>query len=223
MSEDSCKVAHHPRNTPPITAHSLYVDRALIRARRMRALTTPQKSVYTRPMTLSVKLYESLRRDIEAEFEARKRELEDQRREAVRVLNEAWPKMGGSTEDLASFDMETALGTLTESSKNHTRKHDAPIANGSYSRTVPMKTVRQEVDAVMSDERINIVTQSEIKARLLEKYPDAKVPSIRSAISHFLSELTDEGELDLMEKGRAGSPNKYRKTRGSTEALELGP
>jgi hypothetical protein len=186
----------------------------------MRALTVPHDDVYTQPMTLSVKLYKSLRRDIEAEFEARKRELEDQRREAVRVLNEAWPKMGGSKEDLASFQIETALA---ESDKTSANTESGPVVSGSYSRTVPMKTVRQEIDTVMADGGIDVLTQSEIKERLLKKYPDAKVPSIRSAISHFLSELTKEGDLELIEKGRAGSPNKYRKTRRSTEENLLDP
>jgi len=188
----------------------------------MRALTVPHDDVYTQPMTLSVNLYESLRRDIEAEFEARKRELDDQRREAIRVLNEAWPKMGGSAEDLLSFQMESTIPTRSIAPKPSVYGDAAPEDNGSSGRTVPMKDVRQEVDAVMLDEQTDIITQTEIKDRVLQKYPDAKVPSIRSAISHFLSALTKSGDLELIEKGTGGSPNKYRKTRRSTEAGLLG-
>lgn len=174
-------------------------------------------------MTLSVTLYEKLRRDIEADFEARKRELEGQRREAIKALNEAWPKMGGSKEDLLSFEMETTIAARPVSSKPNAYGDAAPAANGSSGRTVSMKAVRQEIDDVMSDEQIDIVTQSEIKERILKKYPDAKVPSIRSAISHFLGDLTKGGTLELVEKGKAGTPNRYRKTGKTVEANLLGP
>jgi hypothetical protein len=218
--EDANGIPRHPPRPAPAVARPLYVDRALIRQAHMHALTTPRNDVYTQPMTLSVTLYEKLRRDIDAEFEARKRELESQRREAVKALNEAWPKMGGSTEDLLSFEMETTISARSTSDKPNVYGDAAPVVNGSYSRTVPMKDVRHEVDAVILDERMDIITQTEIKDRILEKYPDAKVPSIRSAISHFLSAMTKNGDLELIEKGTGGSPNKYRKTRRSADLLK---
>jgi hypothetical protein len=221
--EDVDRTPHNSRKLLPNTAHHLNIDHALIRQAHMKALTAPHDDVYTQAMTLSVQLYESLRRDIEAEFEARKRELDDQRREAIRVLNEAWPKMGGSAEDLLSFKMEKTILARPAAPKPSAFGDGASEADGSSGRTVSMKAVRQEVDAVMLDERTDIITQTEIKDRILEKYPDAKVPSIRSAISHFLSALTKSGDLELIEKGSGGSPNRYRKTRRSTEALDLAP
>jgi hypothetical protein len=215
------KSAPRPRRTQPLAAQSLDIDRALMRACHMRPLTDAKGAVYNQPMSLSVELYKALRQNIEAEFEARIRELEVQRREAITALNEAWPKMGGSEEDLASFEIDTTLPPAVEGSR--VNMETAPAANGSSSRTVPMKVVRQEVNDVMSDERIHIVTQSEIKERILKKYPNSKVPSVRSAISHFLKDLTEGGALELIEKGQAGAPNKYRKTGRTTEASVLGP
>ncbi len=175
-------------------------------------------------MTLSPKLYKSLRQNIEAEFEARIRELENQRREAVKALNEAWPKMGGSAEDLSSFDIETKIPSAAiENEGSDTPRGTVDAENGLPSQIVSMTAIRQEVDNVLSDDRVDIVTQSEIKERILQKYPRAKIPSVRSAISHFLGDLTTRGDLELIEKGRAGSPNKYRKTGKSTEANLLGP
>lgn len=64
----------------------------------------------------------------------------------------------------------------------------------------------------MADPSVELVTQTEVKDRLLREYPDAKVPSVRSAITNELYALRDEGQLELAEEGRAGTPNKYRKT-----------
>ncbi len=79
----------------------------------------------------------------------------------------------------------------------------------------------------MDDANVEIVTQTEIKNNLLREYPDAKLPSVRSAIANELLALREQGYIELVEEGRAGQPNKYRKVgramEASTEANLLEP
>lgn len=203
------------RNTP----QHLGADKSLLRACLMKPLTVSKEQITLTCMTLGPELYKSLRQNIEADFDAQIRELEVRRHKAIEVLNEAWPKMGGSEEDLRTLAAE-----LEASTKDTVASSGEAVSqsNGSTGRTIPMKVVQDEVESYLSGTDTQIVTQTEIKDRLLSKYPNAKVPSIRSAISHFLSGLVEQGELELIEKGRAGKPNRYRKT-AQKEAKEEEP
>jgi hypothetical protein len=159
-------------------------------------------------MTLGPNLYKSIRQKIDADFDVEQSELDARRRKAIEALNEAWPKMGGSEEDLKTLSTEAfgRKGSAVVSSRE-----PVPQSNGSAGRTVPMKAIGVEVENFLDEVGTGMITQTEIKDRVLSKYPDAKMPSVRSAISHFLSDLTKQGKLELVEKGKAGSPHKYRK------------
>jgi hypothetical protein len=179
-------------------------------------------------MSLSSQLYQTLRQNIEEEFAARKRELEEQRRQAILALNEAWPKMGGSEKDLSS--QVAAEGVATGRSFAVGRadvlprsQGGVPASNGEAGRTIPKSIIEAEIQDVLSDQDIDFVTQSDVKDRILDKYPDAKVHSVRSAISHSLSEMAKNGELKLVERGQAGRPSIYRKKSNGPEVGLLGP
>jgi len=84
-----------------------------------------------------------------------------------------------------------------------------------------MDVIRREIQEVLANTEPNgEVTQTEIKDRILSEYPDAKIPSVRSAISRILSSHLKQGELELMEEGKAGTPNRYRKKRTEGSLLE---
>lgn len=187
-------------------------------------------------MALRVQLYQSLRQDIDSELdaefdtelEALKKELEkkfeDKRRKAIEALNEAWPKMGGSEKDLALFTTEAQEPFITETTRTDAEEIE-PTSNGSsVGRTIPMVTLREEAWKVLQDPEIDIVTQPDIRERILDKYPDAKVQSVRSVISMYLNTLAKQGDIELVEQGKAGSASKYRaKKRNEEEVGLLGP
>lgn len=197
----------------------LGVNKSLLRARLTKPLTSPKEQITLTHMTLAPELYKSLRQNIETDFDDQERELEARRRKAIEVLNEAWPKMGGSEEDLRTLAAE--LEASTQSPVSSSLGETAVQFNGSMGRTIPMKEIQKEVQSFLAETDIHaIVTQTEIKDRIVEKYPDAKIPSVRSAISHFLSDLVEQGELKLVEKGKAGKPNKYRKVEQKETRME---
>ena len=171
------------------------------------------------PMTLNRNLLESFLRDIDADFQTQlntrmeevKKELEVNRRKAIEALYKAWPQMGGSEKDLdiLAAELETPLGDSAFDTRKNGRQ-----SKSSEGRTIPMDVIRREVLEVLAHTAYNgFVTQTEIKDRILNEYPDAKVPSVRSAISRLLSDHLERGELELVEEGKAGSPNRYRKRR----------
>jgi hypothetical protein len=209
-----------PARPPFSSASARDIDKALmLSACNKRPLEDRATIQYTVPtMTLSSELYSALRQNIEDEFAARKRELEEQRRQAILALNEAWPKMGGSEEDLASLASVGGVATGRSSGVAgvavvRAPRGGAPTPNGEPGRTIRRSVIEAEIEDVLSDEEIVVVTQTDIKDRILAKYPDAKVHSLRSAISHYLSELAKRGQLELVEKGKAGRPSKYRKNK----------
>ena len=201
---------------------------AILRVMRLSPLTRSDIGSYTSGMTLNRNLLESFLRDIDADFQAQldarmekvRKELEVNRRKAIEALYKAWPQMGGSKKDLdvLAAEIETPLEDSTlKARKNGQSRH-------TQGRTVPMDVIRREVQEVLAQTEDNgIVTQSEIKDRILSEYPDGKVPSVRSAISRILSGYLERGELELEEEGKAGSPNKYRKKKSGTEVNLLNP
>jgi len=179
-------------------------------------------------MTLKRDLLESFLRDIDTDFEAQlderlevvKKELEVNRRKAIEALYKAWPQMGGSEKDLDVLAAE--LKTPSDDSTFRLRRNGRRFKGSQGGqRTIPMAVIRQEVQEVVAQTEYNgIVTQTEIKDRILSKYPDAKVPSVRSAISRLLSGYLERGDLSLEEEGKSGSANKYRKKRTERNQLE---
>jgi hypothetical protein len=81
--------------------------------------------------------------------------------------------------------------------------------------------VRRVVQEAIANIEYNAeITQTDIKDRILSEYPDAKVPSVRSSISRILSSYLEHGGLELIEEGKAGSPNRYRKKRTEENLLD---
>ena len=164
--------------------------------------------------------------EFEAEYDALKRRFADQHRKAIEALNEAWPKMGGSEEDLISPTAEAPIPSTVEEQPDNQRRETAPTRNGSSPgrTTIPTKVIREEVRSALQDADIEIITQSYLKDRILQKYPDAKITSLAPAISRTLSQFTAQGKLELIEKGVAGAPHKYRRRAVDvTEEFFLGP
>ena len=200
---------------------------AVLHAIRMQRLTHSDIAAYTQGMSLKRELLESFLRDINVEFQAQldtrveeiKKEIEVERRKAIESLYKVWPQMGGAKKDLdvlaAELDVP-ASDTSLEARKNGRRPKPAQ-----GQRTIPMDLIRREIQGVLANaEYKDVVTQTEIKDRILSEHPDAKVPSVRSAISRILSGYLKRGELELVEEGKAGSPNRYRKKRTEGNLLE---
>lgn len=196
-------------------------------------------TVKMRRMALDGNLYKSLVRNInaqsEADLEARiqaciddcKNEAEEKRRNAIKALNEAWPKMGGSEEDLVTFvgesEVESEASSLTDRVGVDSPQDAAPLNgslgtaslndsfNGSLNHAANKEVVEQELRNVLSGPAIGIITQTEIRNTILDKYPNLNEASVRSAVNLHLRELAEQGILELVEKGKAGRPSQYRK------------
>jgi hypothetical protein len=196
---------------------------AILRGIRDTHLTHGDTGSYTSGMTLNRNLLESFLRDIDADFQSQldtrmeevRKELEENRRKAIKALYNAWPQMGGSKKDLDVLAAE--LEAPPEDSTLKTRKDGR--SRNTQGRTVPMDALRRHVHEVIAQTEDNgTITQSQIKDRVLSEYPDGKVPSVRSGISRILNDYLERGDLALEEEGKAGAPNKYRKQNVQREA-----
>jgi hypothetical protein len=190
-------------------------------------LTHSDMAAYTSRMTLKRDLLESFLRDINIDFQAQldtrveeiRKEIDIERRKAIEALYNVWPQMGGAKKDLdvLAAELETPMGDTSLETRRDGRQ---PTGSGGQ-RTIPMDVIRREIQEVLANTEPNgEVTQTEIKDRILSEYPDAKIPSVRSAISRILSSHLKQGELELMEEGKAGTPNRYRKKRTEGSLLE---
>lgn len=197
-------------------------------------MTTAKPSAYNAPMTLNAQRYKSLREDVESGFDLREKDLREQLRaleserlEAVKLLNETWPKLGGSEEDIVAFESGQPVPSINGQDANGTTQgqDDAPAPGRLIGRFsgVQGPLVDRYVQRVMADPEIVIVTQTEIKDRILADFHVNKgaLNSLRVSITMRLNELVERGYLELVEKARAGQPNKYRKTGVPTEAKLL--
>jgi hypothetical protein len=200
---------------------------AVLYAMRKQPLTRNDMAPYTKGMTLKRDLLESFLRDINHDFQAQldarmeeiRKELEVERRKAIEGLYNVWPQMGGAKEDLDV--LATELEMPVSDTSLEARRNGRQSKGSQGERTIPMNMIRQEIQGVLANTEYNSeVTQTYIKDRILSEYPDAKVPSLRSAISRLLSGYVERGELELLEKGKAGSPNRYRKKRTEGNLLE---
>jgi hypothetical protein len=201
---------------------------AILRVMRNAPLAHSDIGSYTSDMTLNRNLLESFLQDIDADFQAQldarmekvRKELEVNRRKAIEALYKAWPQMGGSKKDLdlLAAEIDTPLEDSTlKARKNGQSRH-------TQGRTVPMDAIRRHVqEALAQTEDNGFLTQSQIKDKVLSEYPDGKVPSVRSGISRILGGYLERGELELEEEGKAGAPNRYRKTGRTAEANLLEP
>lgn len=162
--------------------------------------------------------YKSVRQKIESGFEARRKRLEAECRQAIETLNEAWPKMGGSKEDIARFERYHEAPVPDEDTGVPSPQSHSAVFNVSYKSAVPMRYVRRVTQDVLDDDEIEIVTQSVIQNRLLAEYPDAEIQPLRVSISRLLRELKEQDKLILIEEGRGGAPHKYCKN----EDVEVG-
>ncbi len=164
---------------------------------------------------------------IEAAYEAEVKQAEKRRAENIAKTRQWWIASGGSEKDVPeslnglaiAIGVGSPIGTAfttpvvkqeTASAPRKPRRNRSK-ANGSGGRTIPKEVIQFFVQDVLTDPDVSIVTQTEIKDRLLREHPDANIPSVRSAIAHALSDLKGDGHLELVEKAWAGSPNKYRK------------
>jgi hypothetical protein len=201
---------------------------AILDAIRNRRLTHNDMASYTPCMSLQRETLESFLRDINLDFQAQldarmeviKKEIEVERRKAIERLYKVWPQMGGAKNDLDVLAAELQLPaeeTNLETRSNGNRSHKQEGGD----RTIPMSDVRRVVqEAIASIEYDAEITQTDIKDRILSEYPDAKVPSVRAAISRLLKDRLKRGELEIVEEGKAGSPNRYRKKKTEGNLLD---
>ena len=93
--------------------------------------------------------------------------------------------MGGSQKDLDILATALEDSTPDLTTKATRRKSQSVSSQG---RTIAMKVIQNETHKFISQASYtDIITQTEIRERIMRQFPDAKVPSVRSAISHFLS------------------------------------
>ena len=156
---------------------------------------------------------------VDAEYATAVTEAEKRRAEKYDRIRSWWlEEQNGTEQDLAFVSNMVSTSPVTEEPVAETPVTRKPRrsrakTNGAGGRTIPKEVIQRFVQEVMTDPNVEVITQTEVKVRLLREYPDAKVPSVRSAITNELAALKEQGELELAEEGRAGQPNKYRKTR----------
>lgn len=141
----------------------------------------------------------------------------EERRDALIAKAREWAQGRGGTAVDSPIQPKEDGATLSGESMP---QQNGAATNGSSVRVVPKEVVRGFVDEVMADPSVEIVTQTEVKDRILANYPvsDSYLNSLRVLIITSLNELMERGYLELVEKARAGKPHKYRKTGKTTEA-----
>jgi hypothetical protein len=163
------------------------------------------------------KQFEYVVSGIETEYRNRIRPVDQWREQEIENARKLWsPLLEGSEpqEHFAAQQNEAnGKATTNEPADQEPPQQTQAGTNGSGGRRISKETIHQYVNEVLNDPSVEIVTQTEIKNRLLRDYPDAKIPSVRSGISNEILALKEQGDLDLVEEGRAGMPNKYKKTR----------
>ena len=168
------------------------------------------------------KQFEHALRGIEAEYQDKVRSHNQWRDQEIESARKFWVPLleGGETEE--SFaSLNNGIAQETPANRISTQKSSQQVQakpNGAGGRTIPTEVIKRYVGEVIHDPNVEIVTQTEIKDRLLREFPDAKLPSVRSGIANELYALRQTGHLELVEKGRAGQPNKYRETGKPMEA-----
>lgn len=153
--------------------------------------------------------FEYTLRGIDAEYEADVRAAKERRDKRIAQAHEWFRSMGNP----AAPPKEDEISSPAESTNVHA-PHENGAANGSGGSVVLKDIVPRFVNKVMTDPTVEIVTQPDIKDRILAHYavPDDSVNSLRVTITTHLNELVEQGYLELVEKAKAGRPNKYRKT-----------
>lgn len=158
---------------------------------------------------------------INAECEAEIKQAEQRRDRKIAYYRAWWiEEFGGSEEDFPSEPKEANATSPSEHVISRAPQEEARVsANGSARRTatqkgqtVPQKVVWSYVDSTLADPSVEIVSQTIVRERVVRDYPEAKLPSIRSAIANRLTELHKGGKLELVEEARGGEPNKFRRT-----------
>jgi len=133
---------------------------------------------------------------IEAEYEAAVEAAKKRRDERIAQAHEWWQGIGGTV-------MKNGAKT-----------------NGSNGSSVPKEIIQMFIDEVILDPSVEVVTQTEIKDRILANrhVPAENLNSLRVTITTLLNSLVSDGYLELVERAKAGQPNVYRKTR-KTESI----
>lgn len=170
--------------------------------------------------------YEAWLRDVTAGIDERIRSLQAQRSELREHVHQIWLGLEGSEEVWASIAAKaTEAVTVEPTEKQETQQRQvrprSRRASSSGGTKVSRSMVNEYVEGVLADPEIEIITQTEIKARILQNHPDSKVHSLRSAIHMRLNELIDEGRLVKLETGKAGSPSKYVRARADSTEIQL--
>jgi len=150
---------------------------------------------------------------VNAEYEAAMKRAEEMRAKKYARIRNWWLEEGGSEQDLDFAPSKVSASPVAETPVARKSRQTRARANGSGGQTISKSVIQEFVGQFMDDPNIEVVSQTDIKDKVLREYPDAKVPSVRSAITNELVALKDQGQLELVEEGRAGTPNKYRKTR----------
>jgi hypothetical protein len=144
-------------------------------------------------------------RQLEEEWQRHKEDYETQRT----FLDELWREHDSEESELRLEE--------TQDAPTPQQVH-RPNANGTGRRSIS-----EEVLIIVDDwQDDSIITQSEVTQKFLEKYPDRRPSSLVSSISHTLSQLasSEDGTLELVEKGAGSRPSKYRKR---VRTVNVGP
>lgn len=171
---------------------------------------------------------------IDAEYEAAVREPHEiiERAKARRdaLIEQAHKSAHGESGRASYSPAPPRAGATSSPPVEETPQENGIATNGHGMNIVSKDTVMKYVHEVMADPSVEIVTQPEIKDRILAHYPVSKdfLNNLRILIVTPLNELAEQGYLELVERARAGQPNKYRKTEKWAEetrehALRSGP
>ena len=162
-------------------------------------------------------LYDKMKADIENDFEIRRRALELERERALKAFDKFWADAGGEEPPPHDTLGEAASEKLWEAfngasnvvqedwgshRRNFLARYNAALAS--------KPSIKAEVLEILAEMRDRTITQTEVRERYMERYPDVEAAKIRPSISHALRNLKDAGVLNLVEEGVAGAPHKYR-------------
>ncbi|WP_152670652.1 hypothetical protein [Rubrobacter aplysinae] len=158
---------------------------------------------------------------IHSEYDEEVRQAAARRDEKIEKFRAWWiEKFGDSEEINAVSPSEHAISGISQEDSRAAANGSAKRTETKKGQTVPQKVVWGYVDSTLADPSVEIISQTVVRERVVRDYPEAKLPSIRSAIANRLTELHKQGKLELVEEARGGEPNKFRRTEaGHTEFL----
>jgi hypothetical protein len=157
---------------------------------------------------------------IDAEADARKRQIDEARQKSHEWIDNAPPGMFTLLSDCAQLPSLTQTYQPTSSSQ--------PASNGAQPKEQLRIAIKDDVDRIIAAFASETeVTSLKVYERLLEQRPEVKeadAANIKARIAMALTRLVETDKLVLIRKGGGNIPHVYQKTKlqkiGVTEGID---